>query len=323
MSRKHMVLVFGAVAALAMASASSAQQIPKPLSTLSGTINTGRIRCHGISSVMMTVDPEQTLPLRVAGTLGCNEAVAILADSEGYTMHVRTADGKSGYVARLYVAKDPAAPRPAEEVTPPVMTTVMNGMARWQPGTPGSEQLVSDDLVVESLTVNGVTVQVSLHDTGWKMRASVAIVNSGSESLAIRPSQFRLEEPAPAFRSLAYQDPAEMAKAANHQVLWTSASAKASASAFRAESRSTDGGYAGSYQATAFHPSSPVYVVRQPDLDNTAKQIRASALHTGNLKPGDKTNGAVWFERDSKARELLLRVPVGGVIYEFPLTFNR
>jgi hypothetical protein len=41
------------------------------------------------------------------------------------------------------------------------------------------------------------------------------------------------------------------------------------------------------------------------------------------LKSGEKTAGAVWFERDGKSQQLFLRVPVGHVIFEFPLSFNK
>lgn len=310
MSPKPLVVL----ALAALGAPAFAGQIPKPLSTI-GAIPSGRIRCHGISSVTMTADPEQTLPLQVAATLPCDEPLAILADPDGYTLHVRTTDGKTGYVARIYVAKDPVAAAPEEKRS----AAVVNGVARWQPGAPGSEQLLSDYLAVESLTVEGVTVQVSLHDTGWKLRASVAVVNSGNQPLEIRPSDFRLEERLPAIRSLAYLAPSEMARAANHQVLWTSANASAGAS----PARTVDGPYRGSFQLAAYRQTSPVYLPRQPELDNTGKQIRASALHAGTVEPGGQSSGAVWFERDTKAQELLLRVPVGGVIYEFPLTFGR
>jgi hypothetical protein len=31
----------------------------------------------------------------------------------------------------------------------------------------------------------------------------------------------------------------------------------------------------------------------------------------------------VWFDRDAKSSQLLLRVPVDGIIFEFPLSFNH
>jgi len=46
-------------------------------------------------------------------------------------------------------------------------------------------------------------------------------------------------------------------------------------------------------------------------------------LRECSLKPNEKTAGAVWFERDAKSNQFILRVPVGAVIFEFPLSFNH
>jgi hypothetical protein len=93
--------------------------------------------------------------MRLVARLGCGDQVAVLSDSEGYTVNIRTADGKTGYVARMFLtevranfAKDPRA----------VEALVDNGIARWQSGAPGSDQLFSGDSIVESLTANGITV---------------------------------------------------------------------------------------------------------------------------------------------------------------------
>jgi len=53
------------------------------------------------------------------------------------------------------------------------------------------------------------------------------------------------------------------------------------------------------------------------------REINSLALHECTLKSGEKTAGAVWFERDTKSSQLLLRVPVDGLIFEFPLSFNH
>src|SRR3974377_1528303 len=64
------------------------------------------INCPGISNIPMTADAEQSLPMRVVATLGCNESVSILSDTEGYTTHIRRDDGREGFVARMYLNMD-------------------------------------------------------------------------------------------------------------------------------------------------------------------------------------------------------------------------
>ena len=64
---------------------------------------------------------------------------------------------------------------------------------------------------MESLTVDGITVQVSLHDTGWKFRANVAIANASAHAVEIQPATFILDNVGPHGRPLFYQDPVELA----------------------------------------------------------------------------------------------------------------
>src|SRR5258707_3708435 len=124
----------------------------------------------------------------------------------------------------MYLKKIPAARRP------PTIAVVnrKNGVVRWHEGAPGCDHFVSNGILVESLTISGVTVQVSLHDTGWKLRANVAVANESSESISIEPSKFILDEIGPNGRPLFYQDPAELAKSVTHQVLWTESVAEPS-----------------------------------------------------------------------------------------------
>ncbi len=138
----------------------------------------------------MTADPEQSLPLQVIATLKCGEEVTMLDNNEGYTVKIKTADGKMGYVAAIYVKKIPTPRRPPSVES----ASIENGVARWQQGAQGCDHFMSNGILVESLTANGITVQVSLHDTGWKLRANVAIANSGSQSIHIQPSQFILDD---------------------------------------------------------------------------------------------------------------------------------
>ena len=85
---------------------------------------------------------------------------------------------------------------------------------------------MSQGRIVESLTANGVTVQVSLQDTGWKLRASLAISNQGAANLDVMPTLITLDELQPSLRLLPSQNPAKIANAVNHQSFWTIANAR-------------------------------------------------------------------------------------------------
>ena len=283
------------------------------------------VSCPGMPNVPMTADAEQTLPLRLVANLTCGGDVAVLADNEGYTALVRSSDGKEGYVARMYLFTGKSSANSAAPAHP-LAATAVNGIARWNAGAPGCDQFLSQGRLVESLTANGVTVQVSLQDTGWKLRASVAISNQTGANLDLLPALITLDELQPNLRLLPAQNPAKIAHAVNHQTLWTMASAQPSPSAvvFREISPATPQNLA--YRSdVAPDYLSPRYVVASPKNpvareDSTDPLVLA--LKAGSLAPQQKIAGVIWFARDANARELSLRVPIGDLVFDFPLSFE-
>ncbi len=299
------LLILGTFASLAATLPSLAAENSAAAGAAAPRALRGTVVCRNVQNVPMTADAEQSLPMQLVSRLNCGEEVAVLSDSEGYTIQVRTADGKNGYVARMYLFETPAN---SAKDRHPVEAVLDNGIARWQSGAPGSDQFYSNGSVVESLTANGITVQVSLQDTGWKLRASVAIANEGSEQVHFNPAGFTLDELKPRLRTLAYQNPRELAKALTHQVYWTNASASAPASATYVHAV---------YKTSADTLPTPNY------LAEAAQQVQASVLQQATLGPKDKTSGVVWFERDKSPQQLNLRIFVSDQIFEFPLSFPQ
>ena len=309
-------------------------QTDMPAATAVPAVPSWKINCPGVRSVPMTADAEQSLPLQVIATLKCGEDVTLLANDEGYTVKIQTADGAVGYVAAIYVKKVPAAKRPAAIES----ASIENGVARWQQDAPGCDHFMSDGILVESLVVHGITVQVSLHDTGWKLRANVAIANGGSQSIRVEPSQFILDDVSVHGKPLFYQDPEQLAKNVTHQILWTKAIAEPSTVSPRGAASgqsvtATNVGYKSSYAPSA---SAPNYIIQQQNaeedavreqgkqtLSNTARQIRALALKPATIEPNGKVSGAVWFERGKNPQQLMLRIPIEQEMLEFPLSFKQ
>jgi hypothetical protein len=329
---KRTIKLLSLVAVLAFGQSTRAAETADPAAPAGTYVQISTVSCNGNLGVPMTVDEAQSIPLQVMVMLDCGAEVQVLSSFEGYTVSVVAPDGRNGYVARMYLTRPVRrrldTPVPVENSTP------KNGVVRWQAGATGSVQFMSGDKLVESLTANGVTVQVSLQDTGWKMRANVAIVNASQQVLFVLPKLILLEETAPLLRPLRYQDPSEVAKAANHQILWTSASAGTAGNAQqRSSSVSTADMYTVSYKLPSADPA-PNYLAQHQALEemaarnqtalmDMAREINSLALRESTLKPGDKTAGAVWFQRDAKSTQVLLRVPVDGLVFEFPLSFNH
>lgn len=300
---RHKLLILSGFLSLAVAAPSFAAEKSSASVNPAPAALRGTIVCRGVQNVPVTADPEQTLPMQLVARLACGAQVSVVSDSDGYTVNIRTAEGESGYVARMFLSESPAAAdhRVAEAV-------MDNGIARWQSGAPGSDQFFAGGVLVESLTANGITVQVSLQDTGWKFRASVAIANKGADEAHYNPRAFTLDELKPRLRSLAFQNPHDLAKAATHQVYWTNSNAMPPASAVYRNA---------SYNASGYVAATPNYLAQDE------QQVQAPVLTERTLASNEQAAGVVWFERDKNPQELNLRVFVNDQIFEFPLSFPQ
>jgi hypothetical protein len=265
-----------------------------------------QINCHGLAGVPITADAMQTLPLQVVGTLHCGERVAVLSDAEGYTLNVRTAGGKTGYVASNYVVNSPSA-KSASHVEPTSAPT-NNGVAHWRPGAKGCDQFNKNGLVVESLTTNGVTVQVSLQDTGSKLRANVAVGNSGALHVYVDPAGITLQSVGTHSKSLLNRDPAQLAKQTQR--------------GGDMSSPASDAEFAPVFASANAVGRQPVEDLAKPKVASVPDAFIAEALKKGSLRPEGRTWGAVWFDRDQNPGQYVMRVPVDNQVFEFPLSLN-
>ena len=308
------------LAALPAAAAEENSSVVAP-----SAVNRAIVKCPGITGVPMTSDAEQSLPLQLVSTLKCGSSVAVIEDTEGYTAQVRTGDGKVGFVAVMYLA--PGGTSAASEVpaTPSVATPV-NGVVRWHAGAPGCDEFLSHGRHVESITANGITVQVSLQDSGWKYRANVAISNQTNSTIDVQPGIITLDELEPLLRPLPATDIEKIAHTSTHQVLWTLADAIPSPSAVTHTS-------AKSSADRLAHRSSPTSDYLSPRMTLTSARpgafertesvdIESIALKPAVLKPQQNNAGVMWFARDDRARELSFRVPAGDIVFDFSFAFE-
>ena len=173
---------------------------------------------------------------------------------------------------------------------------------------------MSQGRLVESATVNGVTVQVSLQDTGWKLRATVTVSNQGSDKVYVQPALVTLDELRSGLRSLRQESPAKLThNEANHQLMRAEYTAQSSPSAVAYRSGSA------TLNASAYRTSPTQDTLRSTDFAS----VRDIALKTVDLAPGQKTSGELWFARDPSAHELSMRLSIGDVVYDFPFSFRQ
>lgn len=62
------------------------------------------IQCESQSYVPVTADEEQAMPFHLVDKAACGSQVTVLSDPQGYTVKVRTASGRIGYVAHYQIA---------------------------------------------------------------------------------------------------------------------------------------------------------------------------------------------------------------------------
>ena len=318
---KHLVLscafLLAALPALANEDPSAASVSPSPT-------RTAVVRCPGVSNVPLTADQEQALPLNIVSNLSCGEIVQVLSSSDSYTVQVRTKDGAVGYVAQIYLAErsiPKAVKAPAPSVKP------VNGIVRWTSGVAGCDEFLSHGRHVESASADGITVQVSIQDTGWKYRANIAVSNQSGATVEVVPGIITLDELAPNVRTLLATDTQKLANAPTHQIFWTFADAVPSPSAVSdysakmtederlANRNSPTPDYLDPHMALA----STHHVVFERTETLTVHDI---VLKPGNLPSGQITAGVMWFERDLNAHEFSLRVPVGNMVFDFPFSIS-
>lgn len=289
--------------------------------------STAVIKCPGGTPVPFTSDAEQALPLHIIGPLSCGETVTVLSLSEGYTAQIRTADGQVGYVAQMYLSNERNAAAVVKKA-PGSSATPVNGVVRWASGAPGCDEFISHGRHVESITAQGITVQVSLQDSGWKYRTNIAVSNQSADKVEVLPGIITLDELTPNLRSLPAMNPDKMAHTTTHQVLWTLENAVPSPSAVANYSD-----HASEQERLANRPSpTPDYLNPQLALASThhvtferteSVDVQSIALKSSSIPAGQITAGVMWFDRDSNAHELSMRVPVGDAVYDFSFSLEQ
>jgi hypothetical protein len=314
-------LVFSSALLFAALPACAAEETPVVAPVVAPT---AVVKCPGVTSIPFTVDAEQALPLRLVGSLTCGDTVAVLSDREGYTALIRTRDGQEGYVAQMYLVPESAVRVTVQKPQPSVATPV-NGIVRWEAGAPGCDEFLSHGRHVESITAHGITVQVSIQDSGWKYRTNIAISNESGSTVDVLPGIMTLDELQPNLKSLLATAPEKVAHTSTHQVLWTLADAVPSPSAVSQSASANDRMANRSASAPDYlNPHVALASEKHVAFERTESvNIAAVSLKSASLATSQATAGIMWFERDGSARELSLRVPVGDVVFDFAFSFEQ
>jgi len=188
------------------------------------------------------------------------------------------------------------------------------GTYRWQDGCVQEGQVcgsvaIKDGLALMSLTAHGVRVDIVLVDTGKMMLVATAVGNSTKHPIFILPEQFSLLATGPKPRRLKMLDLSSMTRKeekdpSSDNTLIMTATGLAT---------SEIGVNTGLSAASQDQRSRGV-----EKAGSVAEVLRNMPLRAENIPPQMYVAGVICFETDKQVNQLLLSVPAGGYVFEFP-----
>jgi len=197
------------------------------------------------------------------------------------------------------------------------------------------------------LTTDRAVITVGLAANKKYARVSIRVANISSSQVDVLPEQFTLSEVVPKERELAYVPYQKIVRADASRAGWANAlNAFGSGMATQqvttqsttngtVSATSSNGTYAnGSYNGTTTSTTSaPNYAAQAQAQDNIrrrreaiaaeSQELSQSSLKANSLLAGQTVSGNVYFEFDKKAENLVLRLLIDHVSYEFPFKMIR
>jgi hypothetical protein len=182
------------------------------------------------------------------------------------------------------------------------------GPIRWSEGAPNATSVVKNGIKIEGLKTDDVHIFVSLADlkeTEYN-RVWVQVSNHSKSPIDFNPQSSVLVEREKSIH------PEVPEKAANAIQKFGETKSQELSSAHcvfmdAVQCSPTDTQMQMSKQVAAFSAGQ-------------AHWVRENALKPGTLAPGEEEQGAIVFRKDAKSADYILRIPVGGEVFEFPFS---
>jgi hypothetical protein len=174
---------------------------------------------------------------------------------------------------------------------------------------------------IEQLTVRGVTVTISLNDTGKFNQLAVFVDNSSTDAVNVLPSAFALHQTTPTEVDLSLKSEQEIAKIAGRHALWTHVTSGVTTSVSKMKEKlSSEEGDARQVPAQDYDAQARWLA----EVDEMGKRgqtatLARSYLRSTTLFPGSKLSGVLWFDRADVFALGMVRVSLGSRVYVFPL----
>ncbi len=181
------------------------------------------------------------------------------------------------------------------------------GVVRWAEGAPNAVSDVKNEQKIEGLKTDSVHIFVSiseLKETEYN-RVWVQVSNHGKSAIDFNPQS----------AVLINGDKAVRAEVPNK-------AANAIQRFGEAKSQELSSAHCTAMSYVGCQPTNAQMQVSKQVLAYSGAQaqwVRDKAIQQSTLAPGGEAQGAIVFKKDKKPAEYILRIPVGGEVFEFPL----
>lgn len=176
-----------------------------------------------------------------------------------------------------------------------------------------------EGIAIELISQGGVTVSVSLQDTGNLNQVAVYVDNRSNDAVNVIPSAFVLHQRTPKEVDLAPKSEAEIERIAGHRDLWGHVSQSVGSGVRRAKDR-----ISGADEESGQTPSTDFRAQVQwlAGINELGKKGQAGRLAREYLRgstvfPKSTYSGVLWFDRDDSFASGTLQVAFGGRTYIF------
>jgi hypothetical protein len=174
---------------------------------------------------------------------------------------------------------------------------------------------------IEQLTVRGVTVTISLNDTGKFNQLAVFVSNSSADAVNVLPSSFTLRQTSPKDVDLALKSESEIQRIAGKHALWTHvASGVTSSVTYMKEKMAGEDGQS-TEAAVQDYGAQARWLAHVDELGKRGQtgMLVRSYLRSTTVFPGSKLSGVLWFDRADVFSAGTVKAILGSRVYSFPL----
>jgi len=183
---------------------------------------------------------------------------------------------------------------------------------RWAEGAPNATSEVKNDAKIEGLKTDDVHIFVSLSDlkeTEYN-RVWVQVANHGKTAIDFDPQSAMLVNE---------KDKTVRAEAADK-------TARSIQKFGEAKSQELSSAHCPNMIATGCQPTNSQMQMSKQVAAYSSQQaewVKGNALEHKSIAAGEEAKGYIFFKKDKKRSDYVLRIPVGAQIFEFPLTADN